>query len=201
MRTSPSTSPPEKAARHPGLSQLKNMGGEAWRTCWKTIAYRTWKKRRRLEDYQTAEQVQQKASFLWSFLHELWSSPHFSSRASSAYEEFFTSSANASWRACHKGMTNTPASSLGGCINQQGLWNCHATLAMMQKNSEEVDNKMKSRVCNSGRAECVDQAGSTPELGNRVLLQTLHSPNQSWPFTKCGTESRQHVQLFIELLS
>ena len=64
-----------------------------------------------LKTCQTAEQVQQKASFLWSFLHELWSSPHFS-RASTASEGFFTSSANASWRACHEGMTYTPASSI-----------------------------------------------------------------------------------------
>ena len=117
-------------------------------------------RRGRQEDLSDSRAGAAEASFLWSFLHELWSSPNFS-RASSASEGFFTSSANASWRACHEGMTYTQPQVLGGCINQQGLWNCHATLAMLQKNREEVDDSKKheSRVCNSGLAECVDQSG------------------------------------------
>jgi hypothetical protein len=100
------------------------------------------------------------ASFLWSFLHKLWSSPHFSrgiftskanaswrachvgmtysqpqcfSRAISNSEGIFTSKAKASWRACHEGMTYSQPQVLGWCLNQQGLWNCHATSAMLQK--------------------------------------------------------------------
>jgi hypothetical protein len=57
----------------------------------------------------------------------------------------------------------------------------------VKTSNQKLDNKKYMRA-EFARRSVLTKLESTHELGNRVLLQTLHSPKQSWPTTKCGAK-------------